>query len=143
MTERFVGRPFEPVKACMAAIVALILVGCEADGSTGEIGVGTVAGALGGAALGAAGGGKAGGVLAGAAIGGLAGNMLVDRPADKRRAEEAETARDREYERRLAYERQSQIQAERTRQEIEEQRLYEEWKKERLAKEYQEKQLQN
>lgn len=122
------------------ALFSLFLVGCEADGSTGSVGVGTGAGALGGAALGYAAGGGAAGALLGGAVGGVAGNMLVDRPADIREAKEKEEAQDRAVQRQLAYERQSQIQAEQTRREIEEARLYEEWKRERLAQEHNEKQ---
>lgn len=121
-------------------VLSLFLVGCEADGSTGSVGVGTAAGALGGAALGIAAKGGPAGALLGAAVGGVAGNMLVDRPADLREAKEQEAAQDRAVKRQLAYERQSQIQAEQTRREIEEARLYEEWKRERLAQEHLQKQ---
>ena len=116
---------------CALTAVLLLLAGCEADGRTGSLGVGTGAGALGGAAVVGLLGGSTAAMLGGAALGGIAGNMLVDRPADIQKEKGAEASRDRRYQRRLEYERQSQIQEEQVRQEIEEQRLFEQWKSER------------
>ena len=104
--------------------------------SLGGVGVGTAGGAAAGGLLGRAIAGKNDNTLAllgGALLGGVAGNVLVDRPNEVRGQTEAELARDREIQRKLDYERQSELQREQVRREIEEQRLYEEWKQQRAA----------
>ena len=126
------------------ALPALFLVaglsacagGPGGSGGLGSPGIGTAAGALGGAALGRAIAGNNNNlvaILSGAALGGLAGNILGDRPSELARLQQAELARDAEQQRRLAYERQSALQQEEVRKQIEDQRLFEEWKRQRAA----------
>jgi hypothetical protein len=106
------------------------------SGGLGSPGVGTAAGALGGAALGRAIAGNNNNlvaILSGAALGGLAGNILGDRPSELARQQQAELARDAEQQRRLAYELQSALQQKEVRKQIEDQRLFEEWKRQRAA----------
>lgn len=107
-------------------------------GGLGAPNVGTAAGAASGAAVGRAVAGRnnnLAAILGGAALGGLAGNVFLDRPSGERRqaaaAAEAEVARDRDQQRRLEYERQSELQREDVRRQIEDQRLFEEWKQQR------------
>ncbi len=119
-----------PAGLCLIAASMLLLAGCETDG-TGSLGVGTAAGALGGAAIANVLGGGTAAMLGGAALGGIAGNMTVDRSADRRRQREAEAARDRQVQRELEFERQRLIQEEQVRRELEEQRLFAQWKRER------------
>ncbi|MDH3771807.1 MAG: hypothetical protein OET79_12600, partial [Nitrospirota bacterium] len=119
-----------PVRLCLTAASMLLVAGCAADGSTGSVGVGTGAGALGGAALANVLGGGTAAMLGGAAVGGIAGNMMVDRPADVTRQQEAEAARDRDVQRQLEFERQSIIQEEQVRRDLEQQRLFEQWQRE-------------
>jgi uncharacterized membrane protein YebE (DUF533 family) len=116
------------------ATAALLLAACEGGSGTSSPGVGTV----GGAAIGAGAGrmifgNSTTGMLIGAGVGGLAGNMTLDRQADKRRAAEQEAARDRDMQRQLDFERQRALQEEETRRQIEEQRLFEEWRRERYG----------
>lgn len=113
--------------------IALTLAGCE-QGGTGQAGVGTVAGAAGGAGVGRAlFGNSTTGMLIGAAAGGIAGNMVLDRPAEQRRQQEAEAAKDAAARRQLEFERQRALQEEEVRREIEERRLFEQWQRERNA----------
>jgi hypothetical protein len=129
--------------AGVVAVAALTLAGCETTG-TGSPGLGTVGGAVAGAGVGNLFGNSTSGILIGSAVGGLAGNMLLDRPAEQRRAQEAEVAadtradRELDLERRRAVqeieiERQRALQEEETRRQIEEQRLFDEWRRERYG----------
>jgi hypothetical protein len=109
-------------------------------GGLGSPGVGTAAGALGGAALGRVFAGQhnnTAAILGGAALGGLAGNVLGDKPSEQRRAQEQQqasaAAADAEQQRRLDYDKQSQLQQAQTQKQIEDQRLFEEWKAQRQA----------
>ncbi len=131
MTKATSNRRRAPAGLCLVAALMLLLAGCEADGQTGSLGIGTAAGALGGAAIANVLGGGTAAMLGGAALGGIAGNMTVDRSADRRRQREAEAARDRQVQRELEFERQRLIQEEQVRRELEEQRLFAQWKRER------------
>jgi Na+/glutamate symporter len=119
----------------LVASAALTLAGCEhGGGGTGSAGVGTVAGAAGGAGVGRAlFGNSTTGMLIGAAAGGLAGNMALDRPAEQRQQQEAEASRDAAMRRQLDYERQRALQADEVQRQIEERRLFEQWQRERNA----------
>lgn len=131
--------------AALALVLAcgLGLAGCAGQGGgtpgyggLGQPNVGTAAGAVSGAALGRAVAGRNNNlvaILGGAALGGLAGNVFLDKPSGARRTAEAEAASDREQQRRLDYERQSELQREETRRQIEEQRLFEDWKAQRAT----------
>ena len=120
--------------ALLVAVTGLVLAGCATDG-TGSPGVGTVAGAAGGAAAGRAlFGNSTTAMLAGAAAGGLAGNMTLDRQAEQRRQQEAEASQDAAMRRQLDFERQRALQADEVQREIEERRLFEQWQRERNAK---------
>jgi Glycine zipper 2TM domain len=120
--------------ALLAGLISITLVGCESDGGTGSPGIGTVAGAAAGAGAGRAlFGSSPAGMLIGGAVGGLAGNMTLDRPAETRRQQEQEAARDAEMQRQLDFERQRALQAAEVEREIEERRLFEEWQRERAA----------
>jgi hypothetical protein len=119
--------------AVLVASAALTLAGCE-HGGTGSAGVGTVAGAAGGAGVGRAlFGNSTTGMLIGAAAGGIAGNLALDRPAEQRRQQEAEAAKDAAMRRQLDFERQRALQADEVQREIEERRLFEQWQRERNA----------
>ena len=72
-------------------------------------------------------------MLIGGAAGGIAGNMALDRPAEQRRQQEVEAARDAAMRRQLDYERQRALQADEVQREIEERRLFEQWQRERNA----------
>jgi Na+/glutamate symporter len=119
--------------AVLVGGMALTLAGCE-HGGTGSAGVGTVAGAAGGAGVGRAlFGNSTTGMLIGAAAGGIAGNMALDRPAEQRRQQEAEAAQNSAMQRQLDFERQRALQADEVQREIEERRLFEQWQRERNA----------
>jgi hypothetical protein len=129
-----------PLALLLAA--GLGLGGCGGGGTTGapgygglsSPGVGTAAGAVGGAALGrwvAGGNNNMAAILGGAALGGLAGNVFADKPSNVRKQQEAEVARSAEQQRQLDYERQSQLQKEEVNKQIEDQRLFDEWKAQR------------
>jgi Na+/glutamate symporter len=119
--------------AVLVGGMALTLAGCE-HGGTGSAGVGTVAGAAGGAGVGRAQfGNSTTGMLIGAAAGGIAGNMALDRPAEQRRQQEAEAAQNSAMQRQLDFERQRALQADEVQREIEERRLFEQWQRERNA----------
>ena len=125
---------------CCAVVLAL--TGCASDGS-GVAGSGFGGGAI----AGAAGAGTLAGVatrnrgpvvqtasiLGAAALGGFLGDRYVDQPRQQQATAQREAAADQEVQRRLDYERQSQLQAEQTRREIEEQRLFEQWKQQRAG----------
>jgi hypothetical protein len=120
--------------AVLVGSAALTLAGCEHGGGTGSAGVGTVAGAAGGAGVGRAlFGNSTTGMLIGAAAGGLAGNMALDRPAEQRQQQEVEASRDAAMRRQLEYERQRALQADEVQRQIEERRLFEQWQRERNA----------
>lgn len=131
MTKATVSLRRAPVRLCLTAASMLFMAGCAADGSTGSLGVGTGAGALGGAALANVLGGGTAAMLGAAAVGGIAGNMMVDRPAGVRRQQEAEEAHNRELQRKLDFDRQRILQEEQVRRDLEQQRLFEQWKRER------------
>jgi Na+/glutamate symporter len=120
--------------ALLVGSAVLTLAGCATDG-TGSAGVGTVAGAAGGAGVGRAlFGNSTTGMLVGAAAGGIAGNMALDRPAEQRRQQEAEASQDAAMRRQLDFERQRALQADEVQREIEERRLFDQWQRERNAK---------
>lgn len=128
--------------SAVAVAAVLTLSACQSGGGAGlnynppvgSPGIGTAGGAGAGALLGRA---IAGGnnntlaILGGALLGGVAGNVFVDNPRQRSQAVAGEAAQDREMQRRLDYERQSQIQGEETRKQIQEQQLFEQWKSER------------
>jgi Na+/glutamate symporter len=119
--------------ALLIGSAVLTLASCE-HGGTGSAGVGTVAGAAGGAGVGRAlFGNSTTGMLIGAAAGGLAGNMALDRQAEQRRQQEAEASQDAAMRRQLDFERQRALQADEVQREIEERRLFEQWQRERNA----------
>jgi hypothetical protein len=102
--------------------------------SLGSPGVGTLAGAAGGAALGrwaAGGNNNLAGILGGAAVGALAGNVLMDGPKGDRQHEQAQVDADVAQQRQLEYERQRQLQQAQTDREIREREAFEEWKRTR------------
>jgi len=102
---------------------SLIVVGCATD--EGNVPIGTIAGALGGAAVGSLIGGGVTPVacaLGGAALGGIAGNQLVDKPSQQR-------AQDQKYQRELDLERQKLQMQDDMKKKDEEYRLFEQWKK--------------
>ena len=118
--------------AVLLASAAMMLAGCEHG--TGSTGIGTVAGAAGGAGVGRAlFGNSTTGMLVGAAAGGIAGNMALDRPAEQRRQQEAAASQDAAMRRQLDFERQRALQADEVQREIEERRLFEQWQRERNA----------
>jgi hypothetical protein len=136
-TDRFARRRRHLAAAASAGL--LLLAGCgqnysapvAPDIGVASPGVGTVAGAAGGAAIGRAIAGSNNNVvaiLAGAALGGLAGNIGLDRPAEARQQREAEAAEVRRQQQQLDFERQSELQRAQTEQEIRERQLFEEWK---------------
>jgi hypothetical protein len=119
-------------------VASVALVGCAATEETRPpIGPGAVAGAAAAGTLAGVAMRNKGPVAATAAVigAGLLGGYLGDRYVDEPRAAQTtaarETAADREIQRRLEYERQSQLQAEETRRQIQEQQLFEQWKAER------------
>jgi hypothetical protein len=120
--------------AWLLGIAVLTLAGCENTNGTGSPGIGTVGGAAAGAGAGRLlFGNSVTGMLIGGAAGGLAGNMLMDRPAEVRRQGEREAAQDAAMQRQLDFERQRALQAAETEREIEERRLFEQWQRERNA----------
>lgn len=121
-------------------VTALALVGCAPTEETRPpIGTGAVVGAASAGTLAGVAMRNKGPVAATAAVigAGLLGGYLGDRYIDQPRAAEntaaREAAADREMQRKLDYERQSQLQAEETRKQIQEQQLYEQWKAERAG----------
>jgi uncharacterized protein YaiL (DUF2058 family) len=130
MAEHSTMTPHRGTVMAMVGLVALLLVGCESDGSTASPGVGTVAGAAAGAgASRILFGSSTSGMLLGAAAGGLAGNMTLDRQAEQRSQRDAQAAADANMRRQLEFERQRTLQQEETRRQIEEQRLFDEWRR--------------
>lgn len=136
---RRAGRP-----AAIGGLVAALALGACAQGqgydtgttSLGGVGLGTGGGAGAGALLGRAIAGKRDNTLAmlgGALLGGVAGNVLVDRPNQIRGEQQAQTAANADEQRKLDYERQSQLQQARVQGQIEDQKLYEQWKAQRTA----------
>jgi Putative peptidoglycan binding domain/Glycine zipper 2TM domain len=126
------------------ALAILLALGACAQGqnydtgttSLGGVGLGTAGGAGAGALAGRAIAGKHNNTLAilgGALLGGVAGNVLVDRPNEVRGQQQQAAAQSAEMQRRLDYERQSELQKAQVQREVEEQNLYEQWKRERYA----------
>jgi hypothetical protein len=123
----------------VAALVTATLAACAQGGAdyqpgVGSPGVGTLAGAAGGAAAGrwvAGGRNNLAAILAGAAIGGLAGNVLVDGAAENDRRVQARTDAALEDQRRLDFERQSAIQRADVERELREREEFEQWRRER------------
>jgi hypothetical protein len=124
------------------SLAVLLALGACAQGqgydtgtsSLGGVGLGTAGGAGAGALAGRAIAGKHDNTLAilgGALLGGIAGNVLVDRPNEVRGQQQQAAAQSAEQQRRLDYERQSELQKAQVQREIEEQNLYEQWKRER------------
>ncbi|HEX2526369.1 MAG TPA: hypothetical protein VHL31_08710 [Geminicoccus sp.] len=120
-------------KIWVMGIAALVLAGCE-GGGTAPAGVGTVGGAVAGAGTSRMlFGNSTSGMLIGGAVGGLAGNMMLDRPAEERQRQQAQASRDADMQRQLEFERQRALQQEEVRVQIEEDRLFREWQRERLG----------
>jgi hypothetical protein len=135
---RMTGAGPRRVALASAVVAGLVLVGCAPTEETRPpIGAGAVTGAAAAGTLAGVAMRNKGPVAATAAVigAGLVGGYLGDRYVDQPRAAEntaaRETAADREIQRRLEYERQSQLQAEDTRRQIQEQQLFEQWKAER------------
>lgn len=125
-----------------AALAALLTLGACAQGGGYDTGTTSLSGVGLGTGGGAAAGGLLGRVLAGghdntlamlggALLGGVAGNVLVDRPNQVRGEQEAQANADRDQQRQLDYQRQSELQKAQVSREIDEQNLYEQWKSER------------
>jgi hypothetical protein len=132
---------FPRARGAMAG-VALLTLGACAQGqgydtgttSLSGIGLGTGGGAAAGGLLGRAIAGSHDNTLAmlgGALLGGIAGNVLVDRPNQIRGEQQAQVTADRDQQRQLDFDRQSQLQKAQVSREIDEQNLYEQWKSER------------
>jgi Na+/glutamate symporter len=122
-----------PKMICTIGIAVLALAGCE-GGGTAPAGVGTVGGAVAGAGTSRMlFGNSTSGMLIGGAVGGLAGNMMLDRQAEERQRQQAETTRDATMQRQLDFERQRALQEEEVRVQIEEERLFREWQRERTG----------
>ncbi len=105
--------------------LSVIAVGCATD--EGNVPIGTIAGALGGAAVGSLIGGGITPIacaLGGAALGGIAGNQLIDKPSQER-------AKDRDYQRQLDLEQQKLQMKQDMQKKDEDYRLFEQWKKQR------------
>ncbi len=103
---------------------SIMMTGCAID--EGNVPIGTIGGALGGAAVGSLIGGGVTPVacaLGGAALGGILGNQVVDAPSQRK-------AQDEKFQRQLDYERQSQIQHAQIQKQLHEQDLFNQWKKE-------------
>jgi uncharacterized protein YcfJ len=114
--------------------MVLLASGCAT--TEGQSDIGKVGGAAAGAALGSLVGGGRGTTLAmvgGALLGGYAGNELYDRPREAEYRANQDAQRQREYEEKLAYERQSQLQHAKVQQEIQEQHMYEQWRREQTG----------
>ena len=109
------------------ALAALLALGACAQGqgydtgtsSLGGVGLGTAGGAGAGALAGRAIAGKHNNTLA--ILGGVAGNVLVDRPNEVRGQQQQAADQSAEQQRRLDYERQSELQKAQVQREIEEQ----------------------
>ena len=123
------------IAACAPASVPIKSDASSSPAHTAECN--TVGGTLGGAVIGGATGslfGSGSGRLAASIGGALIGGALGSRRDAQARANciaENESARDRDVQRQLEFERQRQLQEEQVRREIEEQRLFEEWQRER------------
>ena len=121
-------------------VTGSLLTACAQTGESGyqpglgSPGVGTLAGAAGGAALGrwaAGGNNNLAGILGGAAVGALAGNVLMDGPQSQRQRQQAQVDADIAQQRQLDYERQRELQQAQTEREIREREEFEEWKRTR------------
>jgi len=123
------------IRVLLAVLLpALVLLGSGCATTEGQSDIGKVGGAAAGAALGSLVGGGRGTTLAmvgGALLGGYAGNELYDKPREAEYRANQDTQRQREYEEKLAYERQSQLQHAKVQQEIQEQHMYEQWRRQR------------
>lgn len=131
-------------RAALAAPFALlpVLAGCQNgqglnyNPPVASPGIGTAGGAGAGALLGrmiAGGHDNTIAMLGGALLGGVAGNVLVDNPRARNQEAQNEAARDADMQRRLDYEKQSQLQQAQTQQQIQEQQLFDQWKAQRTA----------
>ncbi len=123
---------------CSGLVVCILLAGILISGGAVKPALAQACdkagGKLGGAVIGGATGsmfgknkGRTGATIGGALIGGALGAKR-DQQAKARCLQARETAKDRDVQRQLVYERQRILQEEQVRKEIEEQRLYEEWK---------------
>ena len=132
----------------LSLFAALALAGCANGGGVGgggglnynppvaSPGVGTLGGAGAGALLGRLAAGSHNNLLAtagGALLGGLAGNVLVDNPKAKNQAAQNQASQDADVQRRLDYDRQSQVQAAQTQKQIADQQAFDQWKAQRDA----------
>lgn len=112
-------------------LVLSVTGGCATDGQSN---IGKVGGAAAGAAVGSLIGGGKGNTLAivgGALLGGYAGDRYYDKPREAEYRTNQTAQRQTEYDQKLAYERQSQLQQAEVQRQIDEQRMYEQWKQER------------
>ncbi len=125
----------------LAAMLALGACANGQDYNTGTtspsgIGLGTGGGVAAGALAGRALAGQHNNTLAmlgGALLGGVAGNVLVDRPNQIRGDQQQQANANADVQRKLDYDRQSQLQQAQVQKDIQEQNLYEQWKRERGA----------
>ena len=129
----------------LSLVAGLALSGCAAGGGPGGLNynppvsspsIGTLGGAGAGALLGRAIAGSHNNLLAtagGALLGGLAGNVLVDNPKAKNQASQDEAAKDADLQRRLDYDKQSQVQAAQTQKQIADQQAFDQWRTQRDA----------
>lgn len=126
------------------ALAVMLALGACANGqdyntgttSPSGIGIGTGGGVAAGALAGRALAGQHNNTLAmlgGALLGGVAGNVLVDRPNQIRGDQQQQANANADVQRKLDYDRQSQLQQAQVQKDIQEQNLYEEWKRERGA----------
>lgn len=124
----------------LGLVAAVGLAGCQQgpgyNPPVASPSVGTLGGAGAGALLGRA---IAGGnnntlaILGGALLGGVAGNVLVDNPRSRNQEAQADAAKDADMQRRLDYERQSQMQRAEVDQQLQERALFDQWKAERAG----------
>ena len=128
----------------VGALAAMLALGACANGqdyntgttSPSGIGLGTGGGVAAGALAGRALAGQHNNTLAmlgGALLGGVAGNVLVDRPNQIRGDQQQQANANADVQRKLDYDRQSQLQQAQVQKDIQEQNLYEQWKRERGA----------
>jgi len=119
-----------------AAVLLCVLLAAGCATTDGQSDIGKLGGAATGAALGSLVGGGRGNTLAmigGALLGGYAGNELYDKPREQQYHTQQETDRQKAYDDKLAYERQSQMQHAAVQRELHEQRMLDEWQHERTG----------
>jgi hypothetical protein len=116
----------------------LVLAGC-AEGQQSPIGLGSAAGAVGAGTLAGVAMRNKGPVAATAAVlgagllGGYLGDRYIDEPSQQKQQQQKAAAADADYQRKLDYERQSQLQQAEVQKDIQEKQLYDQWKAERTG----------